>query len=237
MPIDTKKLSRSLMLGRGAILTPHIDAYLERGKFPPEWNITIHNDKASRDYGDAKIRFSAGSDALPAASELYKKVTGRLIPEKIGAQTRRTFDCGTMWHEYLGNILVDMGFIDQDGVEKYHIQKIETDKGTAYGSGLGDLVGVKIPGHGEWLVDMKTMKKSDFESEPAKYLWDKYVAQINIYGDWFGYDKLMILGIEKDSPHRLREWVIQPDKALVQHVYDKWIYVMSCVEQGVEPTT
>ena len=236
MALDTKKLSRSLMLGRGSILVPHIDAYLERGKFPPEWNLTIKNDKETRDYGEAKIRFSAGSDAIPAASELYKKVTGQLIPEKISAQTRRTFDCGTMWHEYLGAILTDMGFVDPENVERYHIQKIVNDQGTAYGSGMGDLVGVSIPGHGEWLIDMKTMKKADFEGELPSYLWDKYVAQINIYGDWFVYDKLMILGIEKDSPHRLREWIVQPDKDLVQTVYDKWIYVMNCVETRTEPS-
>lgn len=237
MALDTKKLSRSLMLGRGAILVPHIDAYLERGKFPPEWRITIRNAKEDRDYGEATTRFSAGSDALPPATELFKKVTGQLIEEKISAQTRRTFDCGTMWHEYLGQILMDMKFIEPEGVEKYHIQKIETEYGVAYGSGMGDLVGVKIPGHGDWLVDMKTMKKADFEGEVSKYLWDKYVAQINLYGDWFGYDRLMILGIEKDSPHRLREWIVQPDKELVQAVYNKWTYVMNCVEKGIEPET
>lgn len=234
MSIDTKKLSRSLMLGRGAILTPHIDAYQERGKFPETWTLNIHNEKEKRDYGEAKVRFSAGSDALPSPDHLLRKIRGQIIEDKISAQLRRTFDCGAMWHDYIGQILVDMDFIDPKGVEQYKIQKIETDHGVAYGSGMGDLVGVKIPGYGDWLIDMKTMKKADFESEPAKYLWDKYVAQINLYGDWFGYDKMMILGIEKDSPHRLREWIIPKDQDLIDQVYDKWTYVMSCYDEGLE---
>lgn len=233
--MDSKKLSRSLMLGRGAILTPHIDAYLERQEFPEEWVIKIRTKKEARDYGEAKIRFSAGEDALLDPLTLYKKIRGETVPHKISASLQRTFDCGSMWHDYMEQIVVEMGFTKPEDVERYAIQKIETDHGIAYGSGKGDLVNVEIPGHGSWLVDLKTMKKSDFESEPPKYLWDKYVAQVNLYGNWFGQKKLMILGIEKDSPHRLREWVIPYDPELVRGIYDRWTYTMSCLELGTEP--
>lgn len=223
------------MLGRGTILVPHIDAYLERGVFPDTWEITIKNKKEAREYGDAKIRFSAGSDALLSVTDLYKKIKGEAQVEKVSAGLRRTFDCGTMWHEYLGAILVDMKFVDPENVERYLIHRIETDRGIAYGSGMGDLVGVRIPERGEWLVDMKTMNKSSFEGEVPKYLWDKYVAQINLYGDWFGYDKLMILGIEKDSPHRLREWIIPKNQPLIDEIYSRWTYVSDCLNKGIEP--
>ena len=196
-----------------------------RGQFPDVWKIEIENKNPEREHGEAKIRFSASEDSLISEEALLKKFSEDTPKEPISAELRRIFDCGTYWHGYLQNILVDMNFIDQDGVEKYIIKKIERPEGIAYGSGLGDLVGVKIPSHGEWLVDIKTMNDNAFISPPS-YIMDKYIAQIRLYGDWFGYDKLMILAVQK-SGGDLKEIQITPDPVFVESVYQKWIAVMN----------
>ena len=221
-------LLRELVSPHGSMLIPHINAYQMRGQFPDTWEIEIPNKKPEREHGEAKIRFSASEDSLISEEALFRKFSEDTPKEPISAELRRIFDCGTFWHGYLQNILVDMGFIHPDGVEKYIIKKIERPEGVAYGSGLGDLVGVEIPSNGKWLVDIKTMNVVAFANPPS-YLMDKYTAQIRLYGDWFGYDKLMILAVNKNGGD-LKEIQITPDPVFIEEVYQKWITVTDRLE-------
>ena len=225
--MDVTKLLKTLSLGQGAILTPHIDMYLERAKFPDKWIIEIPN---SRTQGDQK--FHPSSHCFLEPRFLYYDRLGELPYRPITAQLRKTFDVGHMWHGYLGEILVDMGFVSRENVErrlKYNGEGFEA-------TGTADLVDVAIPGNGTWLVDMKTMSKREFElSTPNEYTFKKWEAQVNIYMDWLNVDKAMILAIEKDSPHRLREFQIQRKPDLVNEIYERWAYTADCIKKGTPP--
>jgi len=228
--MEADKLVKTLS-GRNAMLTPHIDRFLaDQSNLPAKWSLTIHNRKEKRDYGEADVRFSPSSDTLLTVEELVQKYTVGTPEEPVSAALRRTFDCGTMWHEYIENVLLEMKFIEESGLERYMIKKIERPSGIAYTSGLGDLVGVEIPGSGKWLVDVKTMNSRSFQN-PFPGMMEKYIAQINLYGDWFEYDKLMILAIRKDSPHDFKEIIVPPNPELVESIYERWIEAYSQIKE------
>jgi hypothetical protein len=172
---------------------------------------------------------------LKPAKQLWREKKRLVIPEKITPALRRTFDCGHMWHGYLQAILVEMGVVESENVERHMKYIINTDQGTCIGSGTGDLVDVEIPGHGTWLVDIKTMNKVEFEQGASENTMMKWQAQVNCYMDFFKADKAMVLAICKDSPHAMREYQIARNDILIDEIYDRWIYVENCLLDGVEP--
>jgi hypothetical protein len=222
-------LLRTLTVNSGYILVPLIDAYQSAGKFPPTWDITINNEKQDDGY------FHPSTDAIPTPLQLFQSKKKLAPYQKIGKSLRRTFDAGHMWHGYYGNILADMGLIDPKHIELHTEVPISTKYGDCMAAGTGDLVGVDIPGKGSWLVDMKTMRKDEFESGPTPTTFAKWEAQVNIYGEWFSHDQMMILAIQKDSPHDLREYRIERKKQLVIDIYNKWGYVKSCIDTNTIP--
>lgn len=227
--MDSKKLLKSLTAGRGSILVPHIEAYQRRSKFPDTWEIEIRNSKP----GDG--HFHPSSDAFTPPLDLWMQKKGMVLPSLISPALRRTFDCGHMWHGYLQAMLIEMGLVQPGNVERYITHLINTQWGDAIGAGTGDLVDVKIPGHGLWLVDIKTMNKVEFEQGANEWTLMKWRAQVSCYMDWFGADKALILAISKDSPHAMREYQIQKDTALLKEIYDRWGYVAECLRKNIEP--
>lgn len=223
------KLLKDLVSDGGQILVPHIDAYLGRGNFPPTWDITIQNYKPKDDY------FHPSSHCFIQPKQLYRLMKGLEQKELIGSSLRKTFDCGHMWHGYLEAIVQELGFVDSKDVEHYKIHEFRSKRGGGTAAGTGDLVNVEIPGQGTWLVDIKTMNAPEFASGPNEFTMKKWEAQVNCYGDWFKLDKMMILAVEKDSPHRLKEFYIQKNPTLLEEIYDRWSYVAQCLRVDMEP--
>jgi len=227
--MDTKKLVRSLMVNQGQILGPIIDQYLSRGKFPPTWELTIENEK------EWDPHFHPSSDTFTDVETLYLEKTGQLRSRPIGASTRKAFDVGHMWHRYIQNILIEMGLVTEENVERPLQPALFEIKGkTFFGRGTADLVDVMIPGHGQWLVDIKTMRKDSFQI-PDEQMLKKYFAQVNLYGDWLKTDKMLILGVCKDSPHDFREWIVPRDESTLNEIYDRWCYVSECIAKETSP--
>lgn len=223
--MDKSKL-RSLMVTHGQILAPQIDQYLARAKFPPTWEIIIENEKEWDPY------FHPSSDCYTDPYILYLDKTRQLKHRPISASLRKTFDVGHMWHRYLQNILKDMGFVSEENIERSLLH----DFGYFSGKGTADLVDVYIPGHGTWLVDIKTMGKDKFQNPPEDMM-RKYTAQVNIYGDWLGTEKMLILAVCKDSPHDFREFIIQRDESILVDVYDRWRYTAEHIAVSTPPPT
>lgn len=227
--MDAKKLLKSLTTGRGSILAPHIENYQRKAVFPEKWEIEIRNEKPHDGH------YHPSSDCFTPPRMLWLQRNDRIIPRPIPPALRRTFDCGHMWHGYIQSILIDMGFVKPENVERYVTHNIANYRGYCTGAGTGDLIDVQIPGHGSWLVDIKTMNKNEFEAGANAHTFTKWNAQVNCYMDWFGADKAMILAICKDSPHNFREYQIQRDQQLLNEIYDRWIYTEEHVRSGVEP--
>lgn len=235
--MDSSKLLKTLGIGQGNILAPHIDMYLQEGDFPSEWNITIPNFKdddgwyhpSSHCFASPRLLYydrGLMRDALRAGL-LEDDIA--LAPRKIGASLRKTFDCGHMWHGYVGAVLVEMGFVKEENVE----QRVKSPK--VKGSGTADLVDVEIPGNGTWLVDMKTMNSSEFNRGANPNTFKKWEAQVNCYMDWVGAERAMILAIQKDSPHNFREYVIEKKPDLLEEIYARWALVEEALAAGTPP--
>jgi hypothetical protein len=228
--MDSKKLLRSLANGRGSLLVPHIDAYQSKGKFPDQWVITLDNKPKER-----SGRFYPSTHATASIEQIYLDLAGKLKSSSISPTLRRTFDVGHFWHQYLQAMILDMGMVKEENIEIRHQTTIHTPLADFETSGRLDLKDVEIPGSDSWLIDIKSMRKQEFEAGPNPRTLTSWKAQINIYGDWAKTDRLMVLAVCKDSPHELREFIIEPDTKLVEEIYNKWAIVKHCLDTGITP--
>lgn len=201
---------------------------MEGGKFPDTWEITIPNFKlddglfhpSSHVFSDPRLLYFDRQDSREV---IRLGIDPKTLQRRIPAQLRRTFDWGHMAHGYYGAILQEMGFVQPGNVER----KVHGFDGL--GSGTADLVDVEIPGQGKWLVDMKTMNSPEFKRGPRPDTLKKWTAQVSCYGAWLGVEKLMILAIEKDSPHGLKEIQIKIDDDLLENILERWMYVEEAI--------
>lgn len=217
--LDVKKLLKQL--DRNDKLVPHINMYQDKGEFPPVWNIQIHNVKAPDPY------FHPSGDCFTDPVELYLQKTGQQERSSIGHPMRRVFDCGHFWHGYYQNILVDMGFVLPENVER-PITVVRPQKWV--GKGTIDLLDVDIPGHGKYLVDLKTMNDVEFDDGPSDRTWKKWEAQVNCYMDWTGRRDAFILAVRKGGTkqagsrpqHDLKEYTVEYKPELLEEIYGRW---------------
>lgn len=217
-------------MNNGAILIPHIEAFLAAGKFPKTWDVTIPNLKEKDDF------YHPSSHCFMSPLDLWSYRKGQLAGRPISSALRKTFDCGHMWHGYIEVVLQEMGFVSKDNVELQVTHEFQGRYGNATARGTIDLNDVIIPGHSPWLVDIKTMNKGEFESGPRKQTFQKWEAQVNMYMDWQKQDQALILAVCKDSPHDFREYKIERNPELVQEIYDRWSYVEYCLAENIKPT-
>jgi len=228
---DSKKLLKTLTAGQGSILVPHIESHLtKRENFPEKWVIEIPNFKKGDGY------YHPSGDCFTSPTDLWKKKKGLLLHKPVNAALQRTFDCGHMWHGYIQNLLIHMGFVTPENVER-HLLKTILESPEVIGSGTADLVDVEIPGHGKWLVDIKTMGKKEFDAGANEWTMLKWRAQVSCYMDWLDTEKAMILAVCKDSPHLFREYQIIKDEELLKQIYERWAYASYCFEKDIKPET
>lgn len=103
-------------------------------------------------------------------------------------------------------------------------------------TGSADVAPCTIPKHGDYVIDFKTMGAHDFKRDnPPEWTADKWECQINIYMDFFGLEKGIVLGILKDSPHEFKEFEYYRNQELIAKIHSKWEYVSQCLEDGTEP--
>ncbi len=103
-------------------------------------------------------------------------------------------------------------------------------------TGAGDIAPCDIPGHGEYVIDFKTMNGRDYAlNEMPGWVAEKYEAQINVYMDFFDLDKGLIVAIQKDSPHEFKEFEFTRNQELIDAIYGKWKLVAACIGEDIEP--
>jgi hypothetical protein len=106
-----------------------------------------------------------------------------------------------------------------------------------WATGMGDLAPCSIPHHGDYVVDFKTMSSHQFKGNDIPgWAAHKYEAQINIYMDWFDCEQALIVAINKDTPHDMKEFEFRRNQPLVDAIYDKWLFVSECLDANEAPT-
>ena len=227
------KLDRSKFgtLAKGDKLVPHLDKVIGQGDF--EWTF----DYKPKEEDDA---WHPSSHCTPTVRELYMYASGRSTERPISTSLYKTFIVGHFWHQYLQHLIVEkLGFADKDCIERRGCKVWDDAKTPApfwWATGSGDVAPATIPGHGDYLIDIKTMNGHDFRSGKAPaWTVDKWECQTNIYMDFFDLDRAIILGVMKDSPHDFCEFEFERNDALIEGIYKKWRLVGLCLDSKLEP--
>lgn len=236
---NDKNLIRNL--GKQYKLVTHIDRAL--AGFDEEFEFR-YTTKGTDD------AWHPSGDCLPLASELYWKVKDPQASQ-VGTSLRKAFLLGHFWHQLLQHIVLNkLEFCESEAIERRgskvwgDIEGLfdEDGRSVAYGkpfhyaTGLGDIAPCHIPNYGEYVVDFKTMNNRDFaQNGMPGWCADKYEAQINIYMDFFDLEKALIVPIQKDSPHNMKEFEFVRNQPLIDAIYDKWKFVAECLENNEEP--
>ena len=217
------------------LLVPHLDAWFATNDFPDEIPFTLTPNKEKDD------ALHPSMHALACPREIYAEKMGHMDePTKMAlAQTNKMFFFGDFTHKLLQWIIVEqLRFATWDDIEHEVYLESKTEKGNAWQCrGFVDVAHCIIPNVGDRLIDMKTTNARVFATQIPHALWQKYVAQVNLYMDWTGQteEEAIILVIEKDHPHRFKELYIPFDPDLVDDVYERWDAATDAVAEGKPP--
>jgi hypothetical protein len=205
-------------IGQNDIIVPAIDSYKEKDD-----------------------HFHPSGDCTPCERYLFAKFSGDLPRQIIDSVSKRNFMVGHFWHGWMQAIAVESGMADPSTIEEKY--KYTAPEGwTVVGS--MDISRAYAPGHDEpYLIDFKTMNSRVFTSDPPPSTYDKWVCQMNVYMDLlhrFNPDKnnpvkTVVIGIQKDTPHGFREFIIDYDPQLVERIYDKWSRVWEALGNDSPP--
>jgi hypothetical protein len=216
-------------------LIPHLDKAIGEGDFA--WTakfVPKEDDSALHPSGDC----------TPGLLALYLKALDELAEKPIGPALRKTFMVGHFWHAYVQHLLVHkLEFAEPSAIERKEerVWSWENDTRTIptpfhWVTGSGDVAPVEIPGHGEYLLDIKTMNYNDFNKGGLpEWTGDKWECQVNIYMDFFDLDRALILGVQKEHPHEFKEFEFARNQPLIDTLYKKWKLVGQCIREELEP--
>lgn len=232
--LDTSKFVRNL--ANKHKLVPHLDRAIESGEF--EWEYKFPGPKEQDD------AWHPSGHCTPSVYDLWQMATSEPEERKLPASLLKTFQVGHFWHQYLQFVTVEkLGFATWDEIEcsatrSWVSNPSFEDEPEPYHwvKGSADICPVHIPVHGDYLVDIKTMKSGDYKQNGMpRWCADKYECQANIYMDLFDIDRAIILCVLKDSPHDMKELEFVKNQPLIDAIYDKWHIVAECIATEVEP--
>jgi hypothetical protein len=188
-------------------------------------------------------------DCTPSLTDLYYQASGAGEEwDRTGMQ--KTFQVGHFWHQYLQEVMVRADLVEPVCIERRGM-KVWGPEDYAqrpdpwgvpllrrpyhWATGSADVVPWEHDGV-RAVIDFKTMKSMDFmRNDPPAWAVDKWECQANVYMDWHNCDIAIFVGINKDSPHALKEWEFHRNQPLIDAIYQKWELVSVCLDEGVVP--
>lgn len=214
-----KMLMREESLALDNKIIPYIERYI---RMKPNVGVyKVHDCEKKPD----KFYHPSG-DCLKCKRRLYfEKSIG--IKEEFPFSTRLAFSIGHAVHAMLQAWVEDMGTMDgfprsSRGAES----KVHSEQHNARGS-VDDII--VFPGSDiEVPIDYKTIASRQFEmlKEPKA----AHIAQIRVYLDLLDLPEGILLYIEKDSPHRMKEFKVE--RKSVEHIYARWRVVTESLIEG-----
>lgn len=208
-------------ISRNEVLVPLIETALlsdARSAWPVEYPIRVTN-KERVDDGYFHPSSDAGADAL----FLYYKFAPfhHLDAERIPPELLLTFQVGAAYHALLQSILVNAGLVDEQECEVPFTNHERRCSGTV------DVRRVKMPDGTTPPVEIKSA--AWMPKEP----YANHVAQLQVYMDLgceTPQDYGLILYMQKQHPHALREFRVERDEELLRAIYGKWAAVLEAIE-------
>lgn len=165
----------------------------------------------------------------------------------IEAPLAKIFQTGHFWHQYLQEVCLRAGWCEKHQIERngkqgwgemWSIYPSHTPRYLPYhwATGSADICPLDIPGHGEYLIDFKTMGSHQFRpNTPHELTMEKWECQLNVYMEFFDMEKAIILGINKDAPHDFKEFEFHRNQDLIDSLFAKWKLVAECLDEKVAP--
>lgn len=255
--LDKSKLVNNL--GKRYKLVPFLDKALMT--FEEEWEFKYEpkkGDTAWHPSGHCTPPVSVlYAEAKVVVDELNANGNGTLVydgpPPPESTAMRKTFQVGHFWHQLLQHIVLHkLEFCTPDAIEVRGKKEwanpdvfyyggsgdgIRLPKPYHWTTGSGDIAPLVLPSKWEGVVDFKTMGSQQFK-QPGIPSWigDKYECQINIYMDFFDLEHGLIVAINKDSPHDMKEFEFVRNQPLIDAIYEKWEFISDCIDHDVEIT-
>jgi len=232
-------------LGKGEVLVPALNKWFRQDfEGHPDIPLSIRVDKPGDD------AFHPSSHAIGCQRLIYAgfdptvELEAKKFNPKVGIN-------GHMWHGLIQHIVVELGYAQPEDIEarrgvvgkpgavlgwNYDV-KPQSDFATWWATGAIDIVNLTVPGYDEkFLVDIKTMNPSQFKMpKPSEFLWNKYVAQCQLYLDWADLETCILLGVEAGNPFNFKEIHIKRDRDHVEYIYNKWNNVAEALVNKVPP--
>lgn len=182
-------------------------------------------------------------DCTPPLKTLFLSAKERLDPDvsrpSVSLSLRKTFMVGHFWHQWLQFHAVLSGIADKTAIERSHSKGWggqEPWKPFNWVRGSADIAPAVLDDE-KWVIDFKTMNATDFalDTPPTRFDFDKkWECQINVYMDFFDYDKACIIGIDKLTGS-MKEFVYYRNEDLIDAIYHKWKIVSYCLNEDIEP--
>ena len=207
-------------ISRREILVPHLEReMLMRGReaWPDEYPIKVDN-KEKRFDG----YFHPSSDAAAPPLFLYYKFHDAMAleAEVLSTDLLLTFQFGSALHAILQSLLVECGFTT---VEECEVSFKDEKR---WCSGHVDVRRLTMPNIEPMPVEIKSWGFLPKQVVPY------HEAQMQVYMDLADdepYQRGLVLYAQKQSPHRLREFVVERNEDMLTEIYRKWRDVLEAV--------
>lgn len=231
------------------VLVPLLETYFSRGVFPDEIPVVVHTNKTK----DTAFHPSSHTGC---ARTVYADMAGDYVKPKPTAGLQRTFHIGHLLHGWLQELFVDMGLCAESDVEQLHRRSSTGDvltpdvpfeelsdileplmaSGGWWAQGAIDIARCRIPEHGDYIVDFKTVRGMAMREEnPFGGFREKYENQMQVYMDWTGIDRAILLAVGKDTPHGFKEIIVERDPSKAEAIYERWDTIAAALVSGNPP--
>lgn len=208
-------------ISRNEVLVPLLEGALmsgERAAWPVEYPIKVTNAPRQNDG-----YFHPSSDAAAEALFLYYKFAPfhQLEIEKHPPELLLTFQVGSAYHALLQSMIVNAGLTTASECEVPFTNLERRCSGTI------DIRKVFLPDGTTPPVEIKSAAWMPKEPYP------NHIAQLQVYMDLgceTPQDYGLIVYMQKQHPHALREFRVERDEAMLESIYRKWQMVLEAIE-------
>ena len=242
LKLNKSQITRNL--GRKYKLVPFLEKVFNNFDEPWEYK---YEEKEKDD------AWHPSGHCTPLATELWGVTQGEDSFGPVSGTLRKSFQVGHFWHQLLQYIILhklefcapeaierrgkrvwdEIGTV---GINKSGLTGIFKPKPFCWATGSGDVAPIEVP---NWrgIVDFKTMSSHQFkQASIPQWAAAKYECQINLYMDFFDEGEAIIVPINKDTPHDMKEFLYERNQPLIDIIYEKLEFVSVCLEAESPPT-
>lgn len=214
-------------LAKQQLLLPYLEAKMLSDEWPDSYQVVV-DSSPYQGYADGWFHPSSH----PLANEkllyytLHPDYKYELRKETRSMQGMMTLAMGSSLHAVVQTKFLVAELITEDDIEVSLVNEEHRGRGSMDWR-------ISHPNGKRYGCEMKTMNSYSFNAltQPR----EDHVAQLNCYLDWAGLEFGIILYVESGWPYKFKEFVIKKDEALLSRIYEKWDYVLECIENNTPP--